>query len=96
MTTNTTTNTTTGTFIPYNKPVQEGWRCPQCGAVMSPWTSFCVNCRGNTITPSVFTTTSSDKYDITQVHAPYTELTAQNQSDAIKDLLTDNLNKFSD
>lgn len=27
---------------------QHGWVCPQCGAVMSPWTSVCVNCHGNT------------------------------------------------
>lgn len=96
MTTSTTTTTTTGTSISYNRPIQEGWRCPQCGAVMSPWTSFCVNCRGNASIPSVFATDSSSKYDITQAHAPYTDLFAQNQSDAIKDLLTGNLKKFSD
>ena len=27
---------------------QQGWQCPVCGAVMSPWTSVCVNCHGNT------------------------------------------------
>lgn len=26
---------------------QQGWECPKCGAVMSPTTSCCVNCRGN-------------------------------------------------
>ena len=25
----------------------QGWECPKCGAVMSPTTSCCVNCRGN-------------------------------------------------
>ena len=25
-----------------------GWECPKCGAVMSPTTSVCVNCRGIT------------------------------------------------
>jgi hypothetical protein len=27
--------------------MQQGWECPKCGAVMSPMTSCCVNCRGN-------------------------------------------------
>ena len=27
--------------------MQQGWECPKCGAVMSPNTSCCVNCRGN-------------------------------------------------
>ena len=39
----------------------KGWECPKCGAVMSPTTSSCVNCRGydesvnttvNTIVPN--------------------------------------------
>jgi hypothetical protein len=25
---------------------QQGWQCPVCGAVMSPWTSVCVRCNG--------------------------------------------------
>ena len=28
--------------------MQQGWECPKCGAVMSPHTDCCVNCRGNT------------------------------------------------
>ena len=27
--------------------MQQGWECPKCGAVMSPITACCVNCRGN-------------------------------------------------
>ena len=27
--------------------LQQGWECPKCGAVMSPTTACCVNCRGN-------------------------------------------------
>lgn len=27
--------------------MDKGWECPKCGAVMSPTTSVCVNCRGN-------------------------------------------------
>lgn len=26
--------------------LQKGWECPKCGAVMSPTTEVCVNCRG--------------------------------------------------
>ena len=37
------------TFIsmPYEKPsiYQQGWVCPKCGAVMSPSTDQCPNCR---------------------------------------------------
>lgn len=25
----------------------KGWVCPKCGAVMSPTTSMCINCRGD-------------------------------------------------
>ena len=27
--------------------MQQGWECPKCGAVMSPTTSCCVNCKGS-------------------------------------------------
>ena len=32
----------------YIKPItpQQGWQCPVCGAVMSPWTSGCIRCNG--------------------------------------------------
>ena len=26
---------------------EKGWECPKCGAIMSPTTSVCVNCRGD-------------------------------------------------
>lgn len=32
-------------------PTIKGWECPKCGAVMSPYTSICSNCRGNVTYP---------------------------------------------
>lgn len=32
-----------------NNILQKGWECPKCGAVMSPFTKVCINCRGITI-----------------------------------------------
>lgn len=32
-----------------NTSIFEGWRCPQCGAVMSPFVRSCVNCIGKTV-----------------------------------------------
>lgn len=28
-------------------PVEQGWQCPVCGAVMSPKERCCINCTGN-------------------------------------------------
>lgn len=27
----------------------QGWRCPQCGAVMAPFERSCINCTGHSI-----------------------------------------------
>ena len=35
--------------------MQQGWECPKCGAVMSPTTSCCVNCRGTSLETTVNT-----------------------------------------
>lgn len=34
--------------------IQYGWKCPVCGAVMSPITTTCVNCHGNGVYPYVY------------------------------------------
>ncbi len=41
----------------------KGWECPKCGAVMSPTTSVCVNCRGITETSISTNYTQSDSKD---------------------------------
>lgn len=48
---------------------QQGWQCPVCGAVMSPWTSVCINCHGNW------------NYGITWKYNPY-EVTCKTKSDS--------------
>jgi hypothetical protein len=58
---------------------EKGWECPKCGAVMSPFTSCCVNCRGNSggvaitvnglNTPSIYDT----KYFCEDINAPAKE-----------------------
>jgi len=30
-----------------NYNIQFGWKCPECGAIMAPWQSTCVNRHGN-------------------------------------------------
>lgn len=47
--------------------LQKGWECPKCGAVMSPTTSVCVNCRGFTevsISTNYIPATDSKDYPI--------------------------------
>lgn len=48
---------------------QQGWQCPVCGAVMSPWSSVCVNCHGNW------------NYNVTWKFNPY-EITCKTGSDS--------------
>ena len=31
---------------PISLPIQYGWKCPSCGAVMAPWQNSCINCSG--------------------------------------------------
>ena len=37
-----------GGMMNEDKFISQGWECPKCGAVMSPTTSVCVNCNGQT------------------------------------------------
>ena len=27
--------------------MKQGWVCPECGAVMAPWVTVCINCTGD-------------------------------------------------
>ena len=47
----TTTGASTSNTMNYT---QYGWKCPICGAVMSPWMSTCINCRGNQQYPYIY------------------------------------------
>ena len=46
MTTDKITVNSNGTSNVQVPPVQYGWKCPSCGAVMAPWQNTCVNCHG--------------------------------------------------
>lgn len=46
----------------------KGWECPKCGAVMSPTTSVCVNCRGIT---KVSVNTNCSCFDIGNKPFPF-------------------------
>jgi hypothetical protein len=49
--------------------MQQGWECPKCGAVMSPTTACCVNCRGNK--GSGVTTSITDGNPINKIQEEY-------------------------
>lgn len=49
--------------------LQQGWECPKCGAVMSPYTNCCVNCRGNK--GGGIATTITDGNPITKIQEEY-------------------------
>jgi hypothetical protein len=49
--------------------LQQGWECPKCGAVMSPHTNCCVNCRGNK--GGDVATTITDGNPITKIQEEY-------------------------
>lgn len=56
----------------------KGWECPKCGAVMSPTTSVCVNCRGIT---EVSVNTNGSCFDIGNKPFPFTTQTESEGAD---------------
>lgn len=51
----------------YTTPAQQGWVCPKCGAVMAPWQSYCVNCKGtNETITAPNTTPETDHWWVTK------------------------------
>ena len=69
-----------------NPPVQYGWKCPCCGAVMAPWQNTCTNCVGGfnkwTVTCGGDTTTGNpvNVQDYTTTHSKdnFTTITCSN------------------
>lgn len=43
-----------------------GWICPKCGAVLSPFTSYCPNCTKSNWEITCNTTTDSKNFDVQQ------------------------------
>jgi hypothetical protein len=60
--------------------LQKGWECPKCGAVMSPTTKVCVNCRGKTQSVSNIPNISNNSID--RPHRPCEE---QNSIGGVRD-----------
>ena len=60
--------------------MQQGWECPKCGAVMSPHTDCCVNCRGNTNTNIFVTGTTIGDPPPTADVPPYSNTTTSTSS----------------
>lgn len=41
---------------------QEGWVCPKCGGVMSPYQPYCINCQPKDIKVGVYPTVGTDPF----------------------------------
>ena len=63
--------------------MQQGWECPKCGAVMSPTTSCCVNCRGNKGggTATTITTTPNQTFRTAEDFEHWTKSTSGRTSE---------------
>ena len=62
------------------QPLQYGWICPKCGAVLSPWTCSCPRCSPIDVTPRV-TWTDTDPFLRPTTVAPYTTYTNDTGTD---------------
>jgi hypothetical protein len=63
---------------------QYGWICPKCGAVMAPFVSICINCRGNynsEITTNI-QINDLDKYISDSLLQKFNSITAKNTAPA--------------
>ena len=61
-----------------------GWICPKCGAVMAPFVSTCINCRGNynsEITTNI-QTNDLDKYLSEGLLQKFNSITAKDTAPA--------------
>ena len=83
-------NNTTSQKIQWDSaPVQYGWKCPSCGAVMAPWQSSCINCLGTRqitvgVNPSWSWSTSQDIYNTTTTAKSNSTITACNNTPQIE------------
>ena len=80
-------------MLNYNN-IQFGWKCPECGAVMAPWQSTCVNHHGNSnpqITNVPHTTTPGISWVTCKADAPTITLTSNATSNCNPNKLSESL-----
>lgn len=81
-----------------NYNIQFGWKCPECGAIMAPWQSTCVNHHGNsnpqitnvpytTSTPNISWNTITCKSNIPTTITTTTTTTSNNNPNKLSESL---------